>query len=204
MSDARKNVRDYYDKTAADWAKKWYADDSTLPLLRAFMSLLPARPRILDLCCGAGYESMRLHALGVEVMGLDFSEASIAIARGRNPGLTFLVGDMLKHYSGVGPVDAMVCIAGLVHLPAEQLRTAFIRMNAVLKPGGQALFVVRDGVGRQANSSDVIVDGDCYDRAFYAHTLEELVQESAGIFAFDQEIPEQEPSIWRNYAFVKP
>lgn len=204
MSDAKKNVRDYYDKTAAEWAEKWYADDSTLPLLQAFMRLLPARPTILDLCCGAGYESMRLRALGAEVMGLDFSEASIAIARERNPDLTFIVGDMLSDYSHIGMVDAIVCIAGLVHLPTEQLRTAFERMNAVLKPGGRALFVVRDGVGRQANSSDVIVDGECYDRDFYAHTLEELVQESAGIFAFDQEIPEQEPSIWRNYIFVKP
>lgn len=147
---------------------------------------------------------MRLHALGAEVIGLDFSEASIAIARERNPGLTFLVGDMLSDYSGLGPVDAIVCIAGLVHLPVERLRTAFERMNDVLKPGGWALFVVRDGTGRQAKSSDMIVDGECYDRAFYAHTLEELVRESAGIFAFEQEIPDQEPSLWRNYVFVKP
>lgn len=50
MSDARKTVRDYYDKTAEDWAEKWYSDDSTLPLLQAFARLLPPRPRILDLC----------------------------------------------------------------------------------------------------------------------------------------------------------
>ena len=198
-----KNVRDYYDKTAAEWAEKWYVDSSTLPLLQAFMKMLPARPRVLDLCCGAGYESMRLHALGAEVIGLDFSEASIAIARKHNPDLTFAVGDMLEDYTAIGPVDAIICIAGLVHLPTEQLRTAFERMNAVLRPGGKLLFVVRDGVGRQDKSSDVIVDGERYDRAFYAHTQEELMQQSEGIFAFEQEIPDTEPSIWRNYVFVK-
>jgi len=203
VREAKKNVRDYYDKTAADWAEKWYADDSALPLLQAFMGLLPAKPRVLDLCCGAGYESMRMAALGAVVTGLDFSEASIAIARERNPGLTFHVGDMLGDYSHVGPVDAIVCIAGLVHLSAEQLRTAFERMNDVLRPGGRTLFVIRHGVGRQAQSSDVTVDGECYDRAFYAHTLEELMQASAGIFAFSQEIPDQEPSFWRNYVFTK-
>ena len=65
-------------------------------------------------------------------------------------------------------------------------------------------FVVRDGVGRQDKSSDVIVDGERYDRAFYAHTQEELMQQSEGIFAFEQEMPDAEPSIWRNYVFVKP
>jgi len=203
MPDNRKNVRGYYNKTAAQWAEKWYADESSLPPLKDFLSILPPQPRILDLCCGAGYESMRLARLGAQVIGLDLSEESIAIARERNPGLSFFVDNMLSDYSYIGPVDAIVCIAGLVHLPVEQLRPAFERMNVILRLGGRLLFVVRDGTGRQAQSSDVIIDGESYDRAFFAHTLEELQKESEGIFSFEKELPDPEPSLWRNYVFEK-
>lgn len=203
MTSAKRGVREFYDKTAQQWADKWYADDSMLPLLQTFMEELPQQPRMLDLCCGAGYESMRMAKLGAQVIGLDISEACIAIAREKNPTLEFHVDDMLADYAYIGPVDAVVCSAGLVHLHVEQLRTAFARMSAVLKPGGRALFTVRDGVGRQAGQSDVEIDGQVYDRAFYAHTLEELREAATDILAFTREIENPEPSPWRNDIFVK-
>lgn len=147
-------------------------------------------PRILDLCCGAGYESMRMANLGARVVDIDLSENSIAIARARNPQQEF-------------HVDGVVCIAGLVHLPVEQLRPAFDRMSAVLKPNSRALFTVREGVSRQEARSVVEIDGECYDRAFYAHTLDELQQASAGRLVFEREIEDAEPSLWRNYVFCK-
>src|SRR3954470_17081724 len=56
--------------------------------------------RALDLCCGTGDIALRLAEKGVEVIGLDFSERMLAIARKRQSGLTgvlpqieFLSGD---------------------------------------------------------------------------------------------------------------
>ncbi len=198
-----KGVREYYDRMAADWAERWYADGSMLPLLREFLSGLPQKPRILDLCCGAGYESMRMAALGAEVVGLDLSGESIRIARERNPQLEFHIGDMLEDYTALGPVDGVACIAGLVHLPQELLPLAFQRMAEVMKPGGRALIVVRDGTGRLQHQSDVVIDGESYDRAFYAHMLPELTAASEGLLRFMQELPGNEPSPWRNYIFAK-
>jgi len=198
-----KGVREYYDRMAAEWADRWYGDDAMLPLLRRFLSVLPAQPRVLDLCCGAGYESMRMASLGAEVVGLDLSGESIAIARARNPQIPFHVGDMLEDYAALGPVDGVICIAGLVHLTKEQLPLAFRRMADAMKPGARALLVVRDGEGRLAGQSDVIIDGERYDRAFYAHTLDELTEATARRFCFEGEISGDEPSPWRNYIFVK-
>jgi len=198
-----RNVQDYYDKTAHEWAEKWYNDDAMLPLLSEFMKELPCKPRMLDLCCGAGYESMRMARLGADVVGIDFSGECIRIARDRNPEILFYEDDMLCDYGYIGKVDAVVCIAGLVHLPVDKLRKAFERMGAVLKDGGQALFIVREGIGRQSGASDVVVDGELYDREFFAHTREELSQEGKGIFVFKREIPDEEPSIWKNYVFQK-
>lgn len=198
-----KGVREFYDRTAADWAEKWYGDDSQLPLLKRFMAYLPQNPRILDLCCGAGYESMRLAGLGADVVGLDFSAESIAIAKERNPQLEFHTGDMLEDYSFVGPVDGIACIAGLVHIPVEKASIAFEQMGRVLKNGGYLLLVVREGEGRIEKQSLQVVDGEEYDRAFYGYTLDELKHCAGEMLEFVAEIPDDEPSVWRNYMFRK-
>lgn len=69
------------------------------------------------------------------------------------------------------------------------------------EPGGWVLLMVRDGKGRVDSMSDVVVDGEEYDRAFYAHDLEELTRASRGLFAFDRELVRGERSIWVNDVF---
>lgn len=193
-----KNIRDYYNKTAKAWADKLYEDDETSAVLTTFFKMLPEKPRILDLCCGTGCEAMRMSTMGAKVVGLDFSEASVEIAREHNPDIPFIISDMLEDYSRIGEVDAVVCVAGIVHLREDQLRKAFERMAQVVKPDGLVLLVFRDGNGRVDRMSDVEVDGEAYDRAFYAHNLEEIIAQSAGMFEFECLIDEPEPTIWLN------
>jgi hypothetical protein len=50
-----KNTKDFYNKTASEWADKWYGDESLIPYIKEIFNYLPKKPRILDLCCGAGY-----------------------------------------------------------------------------------------------------------------------------------------------------
>lgn len=201
LASNKKNVRDFYNKTAQQWADRFYDDDCSQPVLEAFMAMLPDRPRVLDLCCGAGYDSKRLTALGASVVGLDLSEVSIEIARSRNPEIPFYVGNMLEDYSCIGAVDAAVCIAGFVHLRTDELRQGFERLAQVVQPGGLVLLVIRDGAGRIDRMSDVEIDGEWYDRAFYAHNLEELREHAAGLFIFERTIDEPEESVWVNYVF---
>lgn len=198
-----KGIKDYYNKTAQAWADRWYGDDELLPYLKIFLTYLPERPRVLDLCCGAGYESMRLSKLGAVVTGLDFSEESIRIARERNPHLTFVVYDMLEDYSFLGAFDGVACLAGLVHIPDEKLAAALGNIHKVLKTGGVLFAAVRDGTGKDDASSCFVVDGATYDRAFYLHTREELARAAAGLFDFVREIIMDGQPQWRFYVFRK-
>ncbi len=197
----KKGIREYYDKTARLWADKFYDDEENVPVLKDFMSKLPRRPRVLDLCCGAGYDSMRLARMGARVVGIDLSRESIAIAREKNPGISFFVRDMLGNYKPIGKVDAIICCAGLVHLPVEKLRTAFERMAEVTETGASVLLVVREGEGRVDEMSDLVVDGEAYDRAFYAHSLRELTRAAEGLFVYEREIGDSERSVWVNAVF---
>ena|GEM_PF-3107443 len=59
----------------------------------------------MDLCYGVGYEFQRLHTCGYDVVGIDFSEESLRIAREKNPAITFYYDDLLNFDSGSTLVD---------------------------------------------------------------------------------------------------
>ena len=81
----------FYDLTAEQTADEWYSKDILMPTIHGFCALLSERPRVLDLGCGAGYESRRLASVGAQVLGVDFSEENIRIARERTPQCRFEV-----------------------------------------------------------------------------------------------------------------
>lgn len=198
-----KDTKDFYNKTASEWANKWYDDESMLPYIKEFITYLPKNPHVLDLCCGAGYESMRMKKLGADVTGLDFSEESIRIAKERNPDIKFVVEDMLNDYAYLGKFDGCAVIAGLVHLPNEKLSKVFEQINKVVNDNGILFIAVRDGIGKSEKSSYTTIDGEDYDRNFYLHTLEELKLYSLGKFDFVKELLADGESSWKYYIFKK-
>lgn len=197
------NTKDFYNKTASEWADKWYEDESLLPYLREFFNYLPKNPRVLDLCCGAGYESMRMKKLGADVIGLDFSQESIKIANERNLDIKFVVEDMLNDYSYLGRFDGCVVIAGLIHISNEKLSKAFEQIYNVLNNDGFLFIVVKEGTGKNEKSSYTTIDGEEYDRDFYLHTIEELKLYSSGKFDFFRELLFEKESLWKYYIFKK-
>ena len=197
-----KGVQEYYDKTAAEWAAEGYGDEAYLPCLDEFLSLLPPGGRVLDLCCGTGYESFRLRRRGFRPVGLDFSGESLAIAREKNPDVPFFQGSMLEPYPQVGQVDGTICIAGLVPGENPDLPLAFRRMSEALKPGGYLLVSVRYGTGRMEERSITEIDGQTYDRNFIAHNEEELSAAAGESFALVREMP-SDMKIWAYYLFQK-
>ena len=193
-----KTLIDYYDDFAQVWADRWYSNESVLPYLKQFAKFLPLNARVLDLCCGAGYESKRMKSLGFDVVGADLSKESIKLAKKYNPTIPFYVKNMLESYTDLGVFDGIACIAGLVHLPESKLDLAFANMQKVLKQGGHMLIVVKDG--DQATKS-IVADGQEYAREFYCYTLEKLKQYSEKYFSLVKELESADD--WRYYIFVK-
>ena len=195
-------TKEYYDMTAQEWAERGYTEESEEPSLDEFLALLPPGSRVLDLCCGTGYDCKRLRERGYEVVGIDLSGDCIKLAQMKNPDIPFYVADMLTDYSHIGQVDGIICCAGLVHIENQDLPTAFVRMTQVLRPDGFLLVVVREGHGKIDNLSTSEIDGEIYDRNFIGHTLEELTSTMGPDFAFLQELSST-MAIWHAYLFQR-
>jgi len=95
-----------------------------------------AGARVLDLCCGTGYGSIRLAATARSVLGVDVSDDAVVVARAAlDPALdgrvAFEAGDALVCLRASGPerFDAIVCFEGIEHVPdPEALVAEFARL----------------------------------------------------------------------------
>jgi SAM-dependent methyltransferase len=115
----------------------------------AHLSAVPGHGKILDVCCGQGTLTARLLARGLDVAGLDFSEAMLELARRAAPGAAFLWGDAQELPFEDGIFDAVVCNFGMMHIP-DQPR-ALAEIARVLKPGG--VFSMTSWVGPEASDA---------------------------------------------------
>lgn len=194
-----KNCIDFYDDSCEAWADNWYNNETLMPYLKKFLKHINKKtPRVLDLCCGAGYESMRLHNLGAQVVGADLSGKSIEIAREKNPSIQFYQKDMLVSYADLGIFDGITCIAGIVHLDENQLDLAFKNMHEVLNDKGYLLLVFREGQGikETAEYNNIV-----YNRHFVFHKKQELDKYTNKYFDFIEEIKSNDD--WRYYIYRK-
>jgi len=198
-----KGTKEYYNKVALEWLHRRKDDESVIPMFKSLFSYLPKNPRVLDLCCGVGYDSDRLNKMGASVVGLDFSQESILIARKEYADNEFLIGNMLDDYSHLGKFDACILLAGLVHLPKESLKKSFYQLHKVMKESAYVLIVVKDGIGKSQRMSIKTIEGQAYDREFYDHSLEELMSESKDYLQFVEEHIDDASSMWKNYIFKR-
>ena len=100
--------------------------------------VLPSHASVIDLGCGKGRHSVSLHELGFDVLGIDLSKESIAIAQEKKTaGLSFEVQDM-RQFTVANPVD---CIMNLFtsfgYFDNETDNNLVIqRVREALVPGG--------------------------------------------------------------------
>jgi SAM-dependent methyltransferase len=191
----------YYDAIAERTADEWYPNNALLPTIQDFLSLLPTEPRILDLGCGPGYESMRLNRQGAEVVGVDFSPENIRIARDRCPNCRFEEADFRRLDGRWGTFDGVFATASLIHISPEEMPDVFARIAGILKERGKLLVIVQDGEGIRERRPEV--DGREYRRTLYLYS-EGFLERLARSFRLIREgilSPDLTNSGWRCYIF---
>jgi ubiquinone/menaquinone biosynthesis C-methylase UbiE len=105
------------------------------PVVRSLLDDFPAGP-VLDAACGTGRHTAYLRESGRHApIGVDASEAMLARAREKLPGVDLRRGDLTQLPLGDGSVGGAVCALALSHLP--EIGSAIGELARVLRPGGR-------------------------------------------------------------------
>jgi SAM-dependent methyltransferase len=123
-------TRAFYDAEAAAYA----ASSRPSPYLRDFIAELPQGAAVLDLGCGAGFDSAALRAASFSVTSLDASSGLAEQAKCLNAiDVRVLDFQDLDH---VAAFDGVWANASLHHVQRSSLPVIFNAMRRALKPGG--------------------------------------------------------------------
>jgi SAM-dependent methyltransferase len=162
-------VLEYYDRRAPEY-DEWYLGegqyarrerpgwhDEVSAIERLLETLTP--PRVLDVACGTGF--LTRHFRG-RVVGLDHSEAMLAVARPRVARGAFVRADACRLPFAAGAFDAVFTAHFYGHLP-EQERVRFLAEARRVAP---LLIVVdsalREGVPGEEMQQRKLRDGSQY------------------------------------------
>lgn len=108
---------------------------------RRLISLAKVNPgaSVLDVCCGTGDLALGLSSAGANVIGCDFSDRMLSIARNRLPTAHFIQADALALPLTSESVELVTIGYGLRNL--ADLPRGLAELLRVLKPGGQLLIL---------------------------------------------------------------
>ena len=136
---------------------------------------------ILDLCCGTGIVTVPLAETGLEVVGVDISEAMLAQAQAKAKGrqnLTFYLQDALEFStSQCFGLTLMTGNAFQCFLTDKDLITLFAKVYALLSPGGMFIFDTRLPEGYDLTLNDFELWSEYHDAA--GNSVRWLVKQAA-------------------------
>jgi len=154
-------IRVSYDAVAGSYAEAMSDELRHKPLDRALLTVFAEQVagteqvagagrggagRVWDVGCGPGQVTAFLTGLGVNAAGLDLSDAMIAQARKRHPGLAFSTGSMTALPAADGSRSGLVSFYSLIHMIDDaDLRLALAEFRRVLADDGLLLVAVHTG-----------------------------------------------------------
>jgi SAM-dependent methyltransferase len=116
---------------------------------------------VLDLCCGTGLLAGELIARGYRVVGVDASDAMLALARERLGPEVELSRMTLPELAVDGVFDAAVCtFDGLNYLAPDELRLTMAAVALRLRPAGWLVFDLHTDGMMSFTISNPVVAGE--------------------------------------------
>jgi len=192
MADKSMESVAVYDAIAQRYAAIFDKDLSDIPYLDRFLSYVRKGGKILDLGCGTGRLTRHLADRGFEVVGVDFSEEMLKIARRNHRGIKFVYGDMRKIKFSKGSFDAVSVAYSLFHLEKKEVPAVLGKIGKVLKPGGILFLVFQEGEGELYIDEPLLPGKKLFLNLYSEGEIRRLLEESGfNILSLDRKRPEK-------------
>lgn len=135
--DWSKKSKEEWDNRAEFWSSRsqdMWETGSRKDIIPFFNQYLSRNSKVLDVGCGDGYGTFKLHKLGHAVIGIDISDEMIVKAKASAENIPFLTADVSTIPMEDASFDAVMSINVLewVEVPERALR----ELKRVLKPNG--------------------------------------------------------------------
>jgi SAM-dependent methyltransferase len=139
-------VREGYDAIAEKYlAARNETQPNDVELLQELIQRLPERARVLDAGCGAGVPVTRILSQSFEVVGVDFSEEQIRLARELVPEAEFICQDITALGFPDESFGAICSFYTIIHIPREEHKGLLQSFHRILKAGGLVLLCMGAG-----------------------------------------------------------
>jgi SAM-dependent methyltransferase len=170
-TDVIAGTQETYGRIAAAYAERWDGAESRWIHDQAarLAAELPPGALVADVGCGPGNDTARLRELGLRAHGFDLSHAMLT-ARAV-PGQ--VRADLRALPLRDGALDAVWCVAVLLHIPRELLPGALRELHRVLRPGGIGVISIAEGEGEGWEPFPHQRDG-AHGRYFVYHSTEDF------------------------------
>lgn len=137
--------RRQYDKFASayhakrqDRSKSFYNDHLEQPMMAKLLRDKIRGKKVLDVGCGSGLFTRKLKKWGASVIGVDFSQGMLKIARAEHPDISFLKATLTRLPFDSASFD--VVTSSLVLHYTRHLKSAYREIARVIKPCGFFVF----------------------------------------------------------------
>jgi SAM-dependent methyltransferase len=150
-ANQRNDCRASYDVVADEYFRRIFDELQHKPLDRQLLDRFAAQVvgigPACDMGCGPGHVARYLHERGVQVCGIDLSEAMIERARRLNPGVEFRQGDLMSLDVADETWAGIVAFYSIIHVPRSEMAQALGELRRALRPGGVLLLAFHIGEG---------------------------------------------------------
>jgi ubiquinone/menaquinone biosynthesis C-methylase UbiE len=143
-------------------------------VLVAFVELINGRTvgRVADVGCGPGRVAALMTEHGLDVIGLDVSQAMLAVARTAHPHINFVEGQLDALPIETGGLTGAVCWYSIIYTPSDRLAEAFGELARVLMMGGYLLLAFQAGSGESVHRAQA--QGTNLPLTSYRHSVQEV------------------------------
>lgn len=142
---AKRIVRTGYNTIASSYAAARTADSEDVQLLDLLVERLPKGAMVLDAGCGSGSPVAQFLAKSFRVVGVDFAEEQIRLAKESVPEAALVCADLSNMPFNNETFDAICSYYAIIHIPRNEHSKLLADFHRILRAGGLALLCLGAG-----------------------------------------------------------